>query len=70
MRRALGEERTVVLVVEDEFLIREYAVEMINEAGFEAIEAANADEAIGFWRAVATSGSCSLTFTCRVPSTA
>ena len=46
MRRALGKERPVVLVVEDEFLIREYAVEMINEAGFEAIDAANADEAI------------------------
>ena len=46
MKRALGEERTVVLVVEDDFLIREYAVEVINEAGFEAIEAANADEAI------------------------
>lgn len=39
-------ERTVVLVVEDDFLIREYALEVINEAGFEAIEAANADEAI------------------------
>ena len=47
MRRALDKERPVVLVVEDEFLIREYAVEMVNEAGFEAIEAANADEAIG-----------------------
>src|SRR5215208_3924491 len=46
MTRAPGEERPVVLVVEDEFLIRECAVEMINEAGFEAIEAANADEAI------------------------
>lgn len=47
MRRALSKKRPVVLVVEDEFLIREYAVEMVNEAGFEAIEAANADEAIG-----------------------
>ena len=47
MIRALSEERTVVLIVEDDFLIREYAVEVINEAGFEAIEAANADEAIG-----------------------
>jgi CheY-like chemotaxis protein len=46
MTRALGQERPIVLVVEDEFLIRQYAVEMINEAGFEAIEAANADEAI------------------------
>jgi CheY-like chemotaxis protein len=46
MRWAPREERPVVLVVEDEFLIRQYALEMINEAGFEAIEAANADEAI------------------------
>ena len=46
MTRALSEERPVVLVVEDDFLIREYAVEVINEAGFEAIEAGNADEAI------------------------
>src|SRR4051794_24577482 len=46
MTRALVEERPVVLVVEDEFMIREYAVQMVNEAGFEAIEAANADEAI------------------------
>lgn len=36
----------VILVVEDEFLIRVDAVEMIREAGFDAIEAADADEAI------------------------
>jgi two-component system, response regulator PdtaR len=36
----------VVLVVEDEFLVRMQAVEMIEEAGFNAIEANNADEAI------------------------
>lgn len=34
------------MIVEDELLIRQYAVEMIDDAGFEAIEAANADEAI------------------------
>src|ERR1043166_8308987 len=38
--------RPVVLIVEDEFLLRMNAVEMIAAAGFEAIEAANADEAI------------------------
>jgi DNA-binding NtrC family response regulator len=38
--------RPAVLVVEDEFLIREYAAEIINDAGFEAIQAASADEAI------------------------
>jgi CheY-like chemotaxis protein len=39
-------ERPVVLIVEDEFLVRMNAVEMIEEAGFEVIEAGNADEAI------------------------
>ena len=36
----------VVLVVEDEPLIRLNAVAMIEDAGFEVLEAANADEAI------------------------
>jgi CheY-like chemotaxis protein len=34
------------LIVEDELLLRGYAVEMITSAGFEVIEAGNADEAI------------------------
>ncbi len=38
--------RPVVLIVEDEFLLRLDAVDMIAAAGFEAVEAANADEAI------------------------
>ena len=38
--------RAVILVVEDESLIRMNAIEMIVEAGFEVVEAANADEAI------------------------
>ena len=38
--------RPVVLVVEDEFLIRMHAAEMIADAGFDVVEAANADEAI------------------------
>ncbi len=38
--------RPVVLVVEDEFLLRMNAVDMIAEAGFEVVEAANADQAI------------------------
>src|ERR1700738_2759114 len=38
--------RPVVLIVEDEFLLRMDAVDMIASAGFEAVEAANADEAI------------------------
>ena len=38
--------RPVVLVVEDEFLLRMDAVDMIGAAGFEVAEAANADQAI------------------------
>jgi CheY-like chemotaxis protein len=36
----------VVLIVEDEFLLRMDAVDMIAAAGFGVVEAANADEAI------------------------
>ena len=36
----------VVLVVEDDALVRTFAVEVVEEAGFVAIEAANADDAI------------------------
>jgi CheY-like chemotaxis protein len=38
--------RAVILIVEDELLIRINAVEMIEVAGFEVVEAASADEAI------------------------
>src|SRR5258708_34375486 len=38
--------RPVVLIVEDEFLLRMDAVDMIAAAGFEVLEAGNADEAI------------------------
>jgi CheY-like chemotaxis protein len=38
--------RPVVLIVEDESLLRMDAAEMIGAAGFEVIEAANADQAI------------------------
>ena len=38
--------RPVVLIVEDDFLIRLNAAETIEEAGFDVIEAANADQAI------------------------
>ena len=38
--------RIIVLIVEDESLIRMSAVEMVEDAGYTAIEAANADEAI------------------------
>jgi CheY-like chemotaxis protein len=39
-------ELPVVLIVEDEPLVRSSAVKMIEDAGFEVIEAADADEAI------------------------
>jgi CheY-like chemotaxis protein len=38
--------RPVVLIVEDEFLLRMDAADMIDAAGFEVLEAGNADEAI------------------------
>jgi two-component system, response regulator PdtaR len=41
-----GTTRPVVLVVEDELLVRMNVVEMLSGAGFEVIEAVNADEAI------------------------
>lgn len=46
MGRAYSGQKQVVLVVEDESLIRTSAVEMVKEAGFEAIEAWDAAEAI------------------------
>ena len=39
-------DKAVVLVVEDEALIRISAVQMVEDAGFAVIEACNADEAI------------------------
>jgi CheY-like chemotaxis protein len=38
--------RPVVLIVEDEFLLRMHADDMIQGAGFDVVEAANADQAI------------------------
>jgi CheY-like chemotaxis protein len=38
--------RRVILVVEDDTLLRMHAAEMIEEAGFEVLEAPDADEAI------------------------
>jgi CheY-like chemotaxis protein len=42
----LMSQRPVVLVVEDESFLRENAVEIIEAAGFIALQASNADEAI------------------------
>jgi CheY-like chemotaxis protein len=38
--------RPVVLIVEDDFLLRLDAVDMVGAAGFEVVDAANADQAI------------------------
>ncbi|WP_158816135.1 response regulator [Methylocapsa sp. S129] len=38
--------RVVVLVVEDEPFLRMVAVDLVEEAGFEAVQAANADQAV------------------------
>lgn len=46
MDRAVPSQRPVVLVVEDESLIRTSALDMVERAGFEAIAASDADEAI------------------------
>src|SRR6188768_2841184 len=40
-----------VLVVEDEFLSRLHAVNLVEEAGYKAVEATNADEAIAILEA-------------------
>jgi len=39
-------ERPVILIVEDEFLIRAATADVIRGAGFEVLEAANADDAL------------------------
>jgi CheY-like chemotaxis protein len=39
--------KTVILVVEDESIIRMEAVQMLEDAGFSVVEASNADDAMG-----------------------
>jgi CheY-like chemotaxis protein len=39
-------QRSVVLVVEDDFLLRMDAVDIVRSVGFDAVEASHADEAI------------------------
>jgi CheY-like chemotaxis protein len=46
MHAASGKSQPVVLVVEDEPLLRIMAVEVVEEAGYVALEASNADEAV------------------------
>jgi CheY-like chemotaxis protein len=42
--------KSIVLVVEDEPLMRMHAISLIADAGFETVEASNADEAIAILR--------------------
>jgi two-component system, response regulator PdtaR len=51
MSSAHAARRPVVLVVEDDLLIRLYAVQIIEEAEFDVVEASNADEAIAILEA-------------------
>ena len=44
-------QRPVVLVVEDDFLLRMDAVDIVRSGGFDAVEAGNADEAIAILEA-------------------
>jgi CheY-like chemotaxis protein len=69
MQRA-ATKRPVVLVVEDEFLIRMHAAEMIEEGGFEVVEASNADEAVAILEARLEIAVCSPISKCRDPWTA
>ncbi len=58
--------RAVVLIVEDDFLIRMDAIEMIETAGFDTLEAADADQAIAILQRGPTFTSSSPTSRCRV----
>src|SRR5215208_652642 len=46
MSRAAPSQKPFVLVVEDEFLIRMDAIDMVEKAGFQAIGVSDADEGI------------------------
>jgi CheY-like chemotaxis protein len=45
------DKKTVILVVEDEAIIRMGAVQMLEDAGFEVVEASNAHDALGILEA-------------------
>ena len=46
-----GARRPIILIVEDDFFLRVHAAEMIQDAGFDIVEAGNADEAIAILEA-------------------
>lgn len=47
---ALDHRRGTVLIVDDEFLLREFAAEVLRSEGYEVLEASNASEAIDILR--------------------
>jgi two-component system, response regulator PdtaR len=51
MGAATSKKRKLVLIVEDDALLRMDAMQMIDEAGFDVLEAANADAAISILEA-------------------
>lgn len=51
MHRSTDQIEPIILVVEDEFLVRMDAADMIRSGGFEVVEAANANEAISILEA-------------------
>jgi CheY-like chemotaxis protein len=51
MSSAYAARRPIVLIVEDELLVRLHAAQIIEEAEFDVIEASNADEAIAILEA-------------------
>jgi CheY-like chemotaxis protein len=55
---------TNVLVVEDEMVLRMRAVDIVEDAGFTAVEAVNADEALSILEHDRTLRCCSPTFRC------
>jgi len=65
MNSAYAARRPVILIVEDEFLVRLHAAHIIEEAGFDVIEASNADEAISILEVRSDITVCSRTFKCR-----
>lgn len=51
MGKDLGRSKGVVLVVEDEPLVRMFAVDFVEDAGFDVVEAADANEAVAILEA-------------------
>ncbi|WP_366145816.1 hypothetical protein [Bradyrhizobium sp.] len=58
-------QKVVILIVEDEALIRVHAADIIRDLGFEVIEAANADQAISL---LESAPEISVVFTSRCPA--